>query len=263
MPHLRFRRAVACRAVRRCRRHRARRLAQPARRSRRLDESSSRSGRAIAACSAARSTRADGRGPLAAARSGTRARTRRRAAGYPRRVERRRVSARARGDLDPPPVALGARRRGRRSIRPPSRSSDRARRRRTRWRWRSGWPPTWPRGARRRQRAGARRRFGGASRRARSGRTTVAVLGSGADVVYPPRAPASRAEIAERGALVSELAPGTPPARRTSFRCAIASSAACRAPWWSSRRARRAGRSSPRGARSSRGATCWRCLATC
>jgi len=43
--------------------------------------------------------------------------------------------------------------------------------------------------------------------------TTVAVLGSGVDVMYPPEhAPLAR-EIEKEGAIVSELAPGTPPMR--------------------------------------------------
>lgn len=40
---------------------------------------------------------------------------------------------------------------------------------------------------------------------------TIAVLGSGADVVYPSEHKSLADEIAERGALVSELAPGTRP----------------------------------------------------
>lgn len=40
---------------------------------------------------------------------------------------------------------------------------------------------------------------------------TVAVVGSGLDIVYPPTHRALAARIAERGALVSEYAPGTPP----------------------------------------------------
>ncbi len=40
---------------------------------------------------------------------------------------------------------------------------------------------------------------------------TVAVLGCGADRVYPPEHGALAAEIATRGAVVSEFAPGTPP----------------------------------------------------
>ena len=40
---------------------------------------------------------------------------------------------------------------------------------------------------------------------------TIAVLGSGADVIYPPEHRDLAAEIVEHGALVSELAPGTPP----------------------------------------------------
>jgi DNA processing protein len=44
-----------------------------------------------------------------------------------------------------------------------------------------------------------------------SGGTTVAVLGSGVDVVYPPEHAALAREIEERGAVTSELVPGTPP----------------------------------------------------
>jgi DNA processing protein len=40
---------------------------------------------------------------------------------------------------------------------------------------------------------------------------TVAVLGCGVDIVYPPEHAALAGEIAERGVIVSELAPGTPP----------------------------------------------------
>lgn len=43
-----------------------------------------------------------------------------------------------------------------------------------------------------------------------SGRT-VAVLGSGADVIYPAEHASLARQILERGAIVSELAPGTPP----------------------------------------------------
>lgn len=45
----------------------------------------------------------------------------------------------------------------------------------------------------------------------RVGGRTLAVLGSGVDVVYPPENRRLAAEIAERGALVSQFAPGTPP----------------------------------------------------
>src|SRR5262249_6672038 len=44
-----------------------------------------------------------------------------------------------------------------------------------------------------------------------AGGTTIAVLGSGVDVIYPPEhAPLAR-EIAASGAVISELVPGTPP----------------------------------------------------
>jgi DNA processing protein len=44
-----------------------------------------------------------------------------------------------------------------------------------------------------------------------AGGTTIAVLGSGADVAYPREHSALADEIARTGAVVSELAPGTPP----------------------------------------------------
>jgi len=43
------------------------------------------------------------------------------------------------------------------------------------------------------------------------GGVTVAVLGSGADVIYPPEHAALAREMVERGAIVSEFVPGTPP----------------------------------------------------
>src|SRR5581483_8253902 len=44
-----------------------------------------------------------------------------------------------------------------------------------------------------------------------AGGVTIAVLGSGADVIYPPEHAPLADDIAQRGLLVSELAPGTPP----------------------------------------------------
>lgn len=46
-----------------------------------------------------------------------------------------------------------------------------------------------------------------------AGGTTIAVLGSGVDVVYPPEHAALARAIAASGAVVSELLPGTPPLR--------------------------------------------------
>ena len=105
------------------------------------------------------------------------------------RVDRSGISGRADGDRRSAAGAVDARRSGgaQRALR--SRLSDRARRRRT-----VSPSPTQlaerSRGVRsgRRQRPGARRRLGGASRRADGGGATVAVLGSGVDVIYPPRA---------------------------------------------------------------------------
>lgn len=45
----------------------------------------------------------------------------------------------------------------------------------------------------------------------RVGGRTLAVLGSGVDVIYPPENRRLAAEIADRGALLSQFAPGTPP----------------------------------------------------
>ena len=47
----------------------------------------------------------------------------------------------------------------------------------------------------------------------RSGGTTIAVLGCGVDVLYPPESRILRDRILERGALVSEFPPRTPPLR--------------------------------------------------
>lgn len=49
---------------------------------------------------------------------------------------------------------------------------------------------------------------------ARVGGTTVAVLGCGVDVLYPPESRELRERILERGAVLSELPPGTPPLPR-------------------------------------------------
>jgi DNA processing protein len=46
-----------------------------------------------------------------------------------------------------------------------------------------------------------------------AGGRTIAVLGSGADVVYPPEHASLAGEIVHNGAVVSELLPGTPPRR--------------------------------------------------
>jgi DNA processing protein len=43
------------------------------------------------------------------------------------------------------------------------------------------------------------------------GGTTIGVLGSGADIIYPREHERLAGEIAERGAVISELIPGTPP----------------------------------------------------
>ncbi|HET7876056.1 MAG TPA: DNA-processing protein DprA [Methylomirabilota bacterium] len=45
----------------------------------------------------------------------------------------------------------------------------------------------------------------------RAGGRTIAVLGSGVDVIYPPENRRLAAEIVERGAILSQFAPGTPP----------------------------------------------------
>ncbi len=45
----------------------------------------------------------------------------------------------------------------------------------------------------------------------RGGGRTIAVLGSGVDVIYPPENRRLAAEVERRGALVSQFAPGTPP----------------------------------------------------
>jgi DNA processing protein len=45
----------------------------------------------------------------------------------------------------------------------------------------------------------------------RVGGRTLSVLGSGVDVIYPPENRRLAVEIAERGALLSQFAPGTPP----------------------------------------------------
>ena len=125
------------------------------------------------------------------------------------------------------------------------------------------------RAARRRSRVARPRRSSAASRAAsirrriaarwRSAASTIAVLGSGADVMYPPEHAALAAAIERRGLIVSELDARDAAAAAVLSRSATGSSAGCRAPSSSSKRARGAGRSSPRAARSSRDATCWRC----
>ena len=61
--------------------------------------------------------------------------------------------------------------------------------------------------------SGLARGIDGAAHRGamRAGGRTVAVLGSGADVIYPPEHRGLAARIAECGAVVSPFAPGTPP----------------------------------------------------
>jgi len=49
----------------------------------------------------------------------------------------------------------------------------------------------------------------------RAGGLTIAVLGCGVDVAYPPRSARLYAEIAERGVVIGELPPGTQPRRWT------------------------------------------------
>ena len=111
---------------------------------------------------------------------------------------------------------------------------------------------TWPRrlgrelaerGARRRQRPGARRRLARRTGAAlTAGGPTVAVLGCGLDVIYP----AEHRELAARdcgdgrcGQRVRARARRRCP---STFRCGTASSAGSRWPSWSSKRPRRAGR---------------------
>src|SRR5205814_9394370 len=44
-----------------------------------------------------------------------------------------------------------------------------------------------------------------------AGGVTVGIMGSGVDVMYPPEHAALAREMQQRGAIVSELVPGTPP----------------------------------------------------
>ena len=116
---------------------------------------------------------------------------------------------------DPPPVlwmrgSLGALERTRRS-----RSSARAPRRRTGWRSPNGSRPISPRAASSIVSGLARGVDSAAHRGAlAAGGATVAVLGSGVDVIYPPSTRRSRATIDATGAVISELVPGTPPQPR-------------------------------------------------
>jgi len=61
--------------------------------------------------------------------------------------------------------------------------------------------------------SGLARGIDGAAHRGalRAGGRTIAVLGSGVDVIYPPEHRRLATEIQERGALVSQFPPGTPP----------------------------------------------------
>ena len=153
------------------------------------------------------------------------------------------LSAALARDPDPPLGALGRWHRCGARSRPPVAIVGLARRvRRTGWRSPSGSATTSPRagvsvvsGLAR----GVRR--GGAPRRARGRRPTVAVLGSGADVVYPAEHAALTEPIAAAGAVVSECRPARRRAPATS-RCGTGSSAASRGRSWSSRHPRRAGR---------------------
>ena len=94
----------------------------------------------------------------------------------------------------------------------------------------------------RRQRHGARRRLGGAPRRARRGGITIAVFGCGADVIYPREHAALADRICERGAIVSEFPPGTPPLKVQLSEAQPHHQRAVACAWSSSRRPKAAGR---------------------
>ena len=92
-----------------------------------------------------------------------------------------------------------------------------------------------------RQRSGARVDSAAHRGALSAGGLTIAVLGSGVDVVYPPEHAALASAIDASGAVISELIPGL--ARSNgSFRCATGSSAGYRAPSSSSKPERKADR---------------------
>ena len=96
-------------------------------------------------------------------------------------------------------------------------------------RWLSAiWAPTWPRPARRRQRARAWHRRRGPSRRARAGGGPWPCSDRESTSMYPAEHRSLARDIAAIGAVVCELPPGTPAATARTSRCATGSSAACR-----------------------------------
>jgi hypothetical protein len=81
------------------------------------------------------------------------------------------------------------------------------------------------------ERTRARRRFGAHRGALSGGGATVAILGSGVDVVYPREHAGLVGQIEQDGAVVSELVPGTPP-QAQFFHAETGSSAGCRARSW-------------------------------